>query len=54
MKGLRIRTVSGEEFTVYGTVTHKYFPNDGLIYYCGGRSFPAEIVIEIRYEAAPC
>lgn len=41
MKGLRIRTVTGYEFEVHGTVTYKA---EYDTYYCAGQSFPAEIV----------
>lgn len=41
--GLRIKTITGVEFEVYGQV--KYNP-DTNIYYCNGSSYPAEIVEE--------
>jgi len=41
MEGLKIKTVTGQEFEVHGTVTH----NAALdVYYCNGASWPAEIV----------
>lgn len=45
-KGLRIITVTGVEFEVYGQVTWKLTPEDGKIYYCAGQSWPDEIVKE--------
>ena len=45
--GLRIRTVTGEEYEVHGTVTARDFYDYGIVYYCDGRSFPAEIVLEV-------
>ena len=45
--GLHIKTVTGHEFDVAGQVTFIDWPEDGRIYYCGGRSFPAKIVAEI-------
>ena len=47
MRGLRIRTQTGQEFDVIGAVTFKDLPGDGRIYYCGGQSWPAEIVREV-------
>jgi len=50
MTGLKIKAANGNEFTVYGKVTFKDFPDYGRVYYCGGESFPAEIVSEILSE----
>ncbi len=47
MRGLRIRTPTGQEFEVIGAVTFKDFNGDGRIYYCDGQSWPAEIVREV-------
>ena len=47
MRGLRIRTPTGQEFEVIGAVTFKDFSGDGRIYYCDGQSWPAEIVREV-------
>jgi hypothetical protein len=47
MKGLKIKTVTGYEFEVYGDVTFKDFPDEGRVYYCAGQSFPSEIVQKI-------
>ncbi|MCL2035432.1 MAG: hypothetical protein FWG94_11995 [Oscillospiraceae bacterium] len=44
MKGLRIRTITGAEFDVYGAVEHNTATG---IYYCNGESWPAEIVKEV-------
>lgn len=46
-KGLKVRTVNGTEFEVCGKVEERYISDEGLIYYCGGQSWPAEIVTEI-------
>jgi len=40
-QGLYIVTVTGAEFDVHGTVTYSA---DHNVYYCGGQSWPAEIV----------
>jgi len=45
--GLCIRPTNAPPFTVYGKVTSKQFPDDGLIYYCAGYSYQAEIVEEV-------
>ena len=45
MQGLKIRTVQGREFEVWGNVT--YHPATD-IYYCAGESWPASIVVEIH------
>jgi len=45
--GLCIRPINAQPFMVYGKVTYKQFPDDGLIYYCAGYSYPAEIVEEV-------
>ncbi len=42
--GLKIRNIKGEEFTVYGDVSRA---ED--VYYCGGYSWPEEIVTEVIY-----
>ena len=42
--GLRIRTVTGATFEIYGDVTHKDFDGDGRVYYCDGGSWPESIV----------
>ena len=47
MEGLKIRTVSGRELDVFGPVDRKEFPEDGVVYYCGGESWPGEIVVEV-------
>lgn len=44
MQGLRIRTVTGQEFVVRGAVAYKAEYDS---YYCAGESFPAEIVTEV-------
>ena len=46
--GLYVKPTNAEfaPFVVHGKVTVKTFP-DGDVYYCAGRSFPAEIVEEI-------
>ena len=44
--GLKIRTVTGAEFEVHGTVTSRVVEGE-LIYYCAGQSWPEEIVVEI-------
>jgi len=43
MDGLKIKTVTGDQFEVNGKVTFKDYA-DERIYYCGGRSWPEEIV----------
>jgi len=50
MSGLKVQTVTGMEFEVYGAVTYKDSMEDGRIYYCAGASYPAELVKEIIYE----
>ena len=50
MTGLKIKAINGNEFTVFGKVTFKEFPDHGKIYYCGGESWPEEIVEEILSE----
>ena len=45
--GLHIRTVAGDEFDVSGKVTYKESLEDGRVYYCGGQSWPEEIVKEV-------
>lgn len=47
MEGLKIKTVTGAEFTVYGHVTWQDDEKDGKVYYCDGRSWPEEIVMEV-------
>ena len=49
-KGLLIKTVSGAEFEVHGSVTYKDFPNDGRVYYCDGQSWPESIVKEVLQQ----
>lgn len=44
MKGLKIKTVTGMEFEVYGEI--KYNP-EYEVYYCAGQSWPKEIVKEV-------
>jgi hypothetical protein len=46
-KGLRIHTITGAEFDVYGPVTYKDFYDEGRVYYCAGQSWPASIVKQI-------
>jgi len=46
MQGLRILTITGMELEILGPVTHQDHP-DGRVYYCGGQSWPAEIVKEV-------
>jgi len=50
-EGLKIHTVTGAEFEVKGPVTCKHFPDQGLIYYCAGQSWPEEIVQEVLNNA---
>jgi len=49
MQGLKIKTVTGMEFEVHGAVTYKDF-SEARVYYCAGKSWPAEIVQEILME----
>lgn len=44
MKGLKIRTVTGTEIEVFGTVE---FNQATGVYYCAGQSWPQEIVEEV-------
>jgi len=47
MEGLKIKTTDGEQFEINGKVTFKDFPECGRIFYCGGQSWPEEIVTGI-------
>lgn len=47
--GLRIKPVNRPEFIEYGDVAVQAFPEDGVIYYCGGFSYPEEIVAGIYF-----
>jgi len=44
MKGLKIKTVTGMEFEIYGEVKYNY---EFEIYYCAGESWPVSIVMEV-------
>lgn len=48
--GLRIKPITGSEFVVFGIVSVSDSP-DGLVYYCDGGSYPAEIVAAVHEEA---
>lgn len=45
--GLHIVTVTGMELDLNGAVSYERFENDGLIYYCDGRSFMDNNVVAI-------
>ena len=45
--GLWIRTATGLEFVVDGPVSYQHFDEDGVIYYCAGRSFMEGCVAEV-------
>jgi hypothetical protein len=45
--GLSITNVKGETFKVHGPVTYIDFVDCGRVYYCGGFSWPEQIVTEV-------
>jgi len=47
-KGLVIKPVDGDEFIVEGKVTYKDYADLGIVYYCAGQSWPAEIVTGVQ------
>ena len=51
--GLIIHTVAGDTIEIHGNVTMRETPEDGLVYYCAGLSFPAEIVVEVLTNGEP-
>jgi len=42
--GLKIKTVTGKEFEVYGEVKYN---SEHEVYYCAGQSWPLSIVMEV-------